>query len=302
MNNTKPLLLWLAIVIGCVAAADLVFGFLMQKYIDKYHLKGDYRTADYLLRENHDDDLVVLGSSVALNSINTAMLSDSLGIKAYNGGSNGQTFPYFQSMLEVIAENRNLKTVILGLAENNLSDTGLGERYNFLAPYYGQGYTGIDRRMENGSRLQSLLLESSMYRYNTAWFRILLYSITEPGIKGQNGFIAKDIPAIFPTVEERTHNISISPERAAQLDSVSTLCRAKDIKLIVCVPPRYENRHLETDVERQLQQRASRGDFTLWFDVASLPISRDSSLFYDNTHLNYRGADIYTRLLTERLR
>ena len=302
MKDLKKVGLWIAIVVGIVVAVDLLFGLAMKKYISTYRLKGDYRAVDHILTDSDDDELMVLGSSVALNSINTKTLEDSLGIKIYNGGSNGQTMPYYQTLLEIIAGRPKLKTVIMGLAEINLTDHGTGVRYRFLVPYYDTGYKPIDERLEGMSAMERVFLKSSLYRYNTMWFRILLYHFFEPGIKGANGFIAKDIPAFYPHKEILEQDMVMSDERACQLDSMAELCRKNGIRLIVCMTPRYEQRNIETDVERNLRSRAARGDFELWFDIASTPLSADSTMFYDNTHLNYKGAEIYTSTIIERLK
>lgn len=297
----KKVWIWILIVIASVAVADLLFGVAMRGYISKYRLKGDYRSVDYLLRESKDE-LVVLGSSVALNSFNTKMLSDSLGIKAFNAGSNGQCLPYYQSLLEIIAERPELKTLILGVGENNLNDTGLGTRYKLLIPYYDSGYEPIDRRLEGDSRLDKIFYKSSLYRYNTIWFRILLYHFYEPGIKGENGFISKELPPYFPKKQSRRRDFVMSEERSEELDSMVALCKRNDIRLIMCITPKYESRSFRTDVEKKLRQRAARGDFELWFDADTTPLSADSTLFFDDAHLNYRGADIYTSIIIDRLR
>ena len=88
----KKLVIWLLSVLLIVVAVDLLFGLGARYYLRTHSLKGDYRSADYLIKDSVDE-LVVLGSSVALNSINTKVISDSLGISAFNGGSNGQNFP-----------------------------------------------------------------------------------------------------------------------------------------------------------------------------------------------------------------
>lgn len=297
----KNFLLWLGIVIATVVIADVATGIVMKKYMTNNGLKGDYRAVDYLLN-SADDDLIVLGSSVALNSIDTKTLSDSLSIKAYNGGSNGQYMPYYQTLLEILADKTNVKTIILGTNESNFVTTGLGDRYKFLAPYYGIGYKSIDRRMEGESKSEKIFLNSSLYRYNTSWFRILLYHFFEPGVIGDRGFIAKEIPSIFPTKDFLDNDVAVSDERSREMDEIVNLCKQKGIDLIVCVPPNYVDRKIVTSVEKNLRNRAKNGDFTLWFDAALPPFINDSTLFYDTEHLNLEGARKYTQIIIDRLR
>ncbi len=300
----RKLIIWIAAICVVVVAADLLFGLGARYYIKNHTLGGDYLTTDYLIKNSDSiDDLVVLGSSVALNSINTRLLSDSLNISAYNGGANGQTFPFYLSLLEIISQKPQLKTVILGMKEESLCDSGLGQRYNFLMPYYKTGHEGIDKRIEGDSKLNALFLKSSLYRYNTIWFRILLYNFFEPGIKGDCGFVAKDIPSYFPKKEViETSALTVTDERVAEFEQFVKICKDRGIKLIVSVPPRYEQWNSPNSGELFLRKRAGQGDFVLWFDAYDTPVSQDSTYFYDNSHLNYKGADLYTGMIIERLK
>lgn len=297
----KRLLVWSAAVIALVILADIFFGKGARYYINNYTLKGDYRASDHLIKDSVEE-LIVLGSSVGLNDIDTRMLADSLNISAYNGGSNGQEFPYYLTLMEIIADKPGLKTVILGLKEVSLTNTGSGKRYNFLMPYYKNGHDGIDRRIEGDSKLDKILLKSSLYRYNTIWFRILLYSVYEPGVLGDCGFIAKDIPAFFPSKIPDEEDDAVTEERDLEFRQFVKLCQERGIRLIVCVPPRYVARTSVSKAEKYLREHQSRGEYELWFDPYDTPLSQDSTLFYDNEHLNYDGAKEYTRQLTNRLR
>lgn len=298
----KKLLIWILSVVLIVVTADILFGVASRYYISKYQLKGDYRSSDHLINDSIEE-LIVLGSSVALNSIDTKALADSLKITSFNGGSNGQTLPFYLTLMEIIAQKPGLKTVILGMNEQSFNDTGLGPRYNFLIPYYDMGHEAIDQRFENNSKLDRLLLKSSLYRYNNIWFRILLYAFIEPGLKGENGFVAKDLPAYFPRKTILTTiNDSVTTERADEFDQFVNICAENNIRLIVCVPPRYEQRQHVNAGERFLKERAKNKDFELWFDASSTDISEDSTLFFDNVHLNYIGARRYTNIIIDRLK
>lgn len=302
MRSMKKILIWIVSIIIIVAVVDIVFGMGMSYYTRTHKLNGDYRAIDHLIRDSVDE-LVVLGSSVALNSIDTKKISDSLNIKAYNGGSNGQTFPFYLTLMEIIADKPGLKTVILGMKEASLCDEGLGNRYNLLVPYYDCGHGAIDSRMESKSALDKLLLKSSLYRYNSIWFRILLYMFMDPGLVEECGFVAKDIPRYYPhKIRVDDTNDIVTDERRQEFEEFVSLCKNKNIRLIVCVPPRYEAAGDMNSGERYLRQRALSNDFELWFDAKDTPISSDSTLFYDNTHLNYLGADKYTDIVLSRLK
>lgn len=297
----KRLLIWILIVVVLVVSVDIAIGVFTRDYLANHDLPGDYEAVDYLIKDS-TDELLILGSSVALNSINTRKLGDSIKVRAYNAGANGQTFPYYLSMMEIAMRNPSLKTVILGFTESNMSETGIGSRFIFLVPYYQRGFDGIDQRLENAGPWNSIMLKSALYRYNTIWFRILLYHFINPGIKGDCGFVAKDIPAYFPERIEGVSDMAPSFERMAEFDQFVRMCVDGGKRLIVVVPPCFLKHSGATDVETYLRQRSESGEFELWFDVHDTSLSKDSTLFYDNWHLNINGANVYTDTIIKRMK
>lgn len=298
----KKIFLWLAAALVLAIGLDLLIGFVMDRRIARGPLPGDYESVEHVLLHS-DEELMVLGSSVALNSINTAALANSLGLTAFNGGANGQAFPFFLTMLKAtLGTNPNVRTVLLGIIEPNLTDTGIGNRYNLLAPYYRHGIADVDSNLEASAPFNKIFLKSNAYRLNNIWFRILLYHFMSAGIKGENGFVAKDVPSVFPTMQTyQADTTGFSDERLREFREFTRSCRERDVKLIVFLPPIYSRSSLHPVAER-LRQLASAEGFTLWDDSMLPPFDADSTLFYDAHHINIDGARIYTDTVISRLR
>ena len=258
----KKLIYWIGIVVVLVVGVDMIVSLTMRKYVSGHSLKGDYETLDYLLRET-DDSILVLGSSVAQNSFNTARISDSLNMTAYNGGANGQTFPFYLTLLKEITRQHHINTVILAITAPNLVDSGIGSRYNLLAPYYGMGYSAVDSGMESKSKIEKILLKSNLYRYNTIWWRILLYNFVSSGTRHEAGYVSKGIPAYFPKREKIPEDNLITEERAAQLSEFAGICRQHGVRLIVVLTPRYQEVPETTKIMETLKRGKKNGDFQL---------------------------------------
>lgn len=283
---------------------DIFFGYIFQNFIDKVGLRGDYETCEMTIR-NFDKELVVLGSSVALNSINTGTISDSMRVSAINGASNGQTLPFYLTMLKSIISQKKPQKVILGMLPSNLVDSGLGNRYNFLAPYYGMHISDVDSCMNSKSLYEPWLLKSNFYRLNTIWFRILLYNFITPGVKGKNGFLAKPFPSVFPERLQIAKNQNkISHERRQQIKEFINLCKSNNIDLIVLLTPRCVKPTPDyTDsVAIELCKICNINGVRFFDDMVLSPFSKDSSLFYDTNHVNITGSKIYTDTIINRLK
>lgn len=299
----RKFLIWIFIVIITVVTVDLSLGCLFNKYISCHVLPGDYESIEKVLRHN-DSEILVLGSSVALNSINTKTLQDSLAMKAYSGGGNGQAFPFFLTMLKGAIASHPPKILILCMQPSALTGEGTGDRYNFLAPYYGAGIADIDKNMNEVKKHNDFLMKSSLYKLNTIWFRILLYHFITPDIKGENGHISKPIPPVFPEKNDAKLEL-ISKERLEQLTEFLNICKANDIELTVIFPPEFitlTNMDREDNVINQVASLAESYGFKVYFDTQLEPFNSNAELFYDNSHLNINGTKIYTDTILKRLK
>lgn len=299
----KKFLIWISVVIITVVIVDFSLGYFFKSYLSTHTLPGDYESVEKVLRHN-DSDILVLGSSVALNSINTKALEDSLGLKSYSGGGNGQAFPFYLTILKGAIASHPPKTVVLCIQPSALTDEGVGVRYNFLAPYYGAGIADIDKNLNGVKKHNAIFMKSSLYKLNTIWFRILLYHFITPDIRGENGHIAKPLPPVFPTKQPGEIK-PFSNERLTQFKEFVDLCKENDIELIVLFSPLYNNFDNLTDSNYAVGQTASlaaESGFEMYNDIALEPFASSPELFYDNAHINFNGTKIYTDTLINRLR
>ncbi len=298
----KKLLLWLGLVVVASVILDVIFGACFNRYMRSVTLPGDYEMTDHVLR-SFDEDIVVLGSSVALNSIDTRTLEDSIGVKTFNGGANGQAFPFYLTMLKAVVGQKTPRRVVLGLIAPNLVDSGAGIRYNFLAPYYGSGIADIDSVMTSGSTTERIFLNSNFYRLNRIWFRILLYNFVSAGIKGENGFVAKPVPSVYPERIESADTLPMSASRRAEFEEFVDICSRNGIELTVVFTPRcaYPYRQVPPAIAEAREICRSRG-FELYDDTSLPGFDSDTTLFYDANHINIRGTKIYTDTIIGRIK
>lgn len=298
----KRLCIWIAACFLIVIAVDLFIGHAFKSYTSHNTLPGDYEMVEHVMRD-FNEDILVLGSSVALNDINTPRLTDSLNINSYNGGANGQQMPFYLTSLKAAIAQKKPRLIVLGLSKDNLTNSGLGTRYNFLMPYYGMGIADIDSCMNSASHLNRYLLKSNLYRYNTIWFRIGLYFFVTAGEKGERGYIAKPVPTVFPgRFNSPASSHDITPEREREFTEFVNTCRENDIRLVVLLTPVFESSSGHDTVVSKIEEICHSNGFSFYDDRKLLPFDQDSTLFYDYLHLNGRGALIYTDTISYRLK
>lgn len=294
----KRVIKFIAICIVTVVAIDVLFGAGMKYYVSNYQIPGDYETIDYMMK-NPNEDLYVLGSSIALNSVEPSILSDSLGISCWNGSSNAQSLAYCEVMTEKICAGGKTKYILLGMRHDEFARDL--ERINLLMPYYNSGVYTLDKYLNEEYKYNIFFLKSSLYRYNTIWFRILLYNFVKVGKKGERGFVAKPIPSILPTMHNLPQDkVKRSTIGQKQFMSICKLCKKHNVKLLVFFPPLYDNYEGGyINGYKYLEQ------VCLDNDIPVLNMSQDSTFlmhkewFYDNEHLNENGAHVFSKAMAQ---
>jgi len=292
----KTVIKYIGLTLAVVVVADLLFGAAMGYYVRNHRIPGDYETIEHMLKGS-DDELFILGSSHALNSANAALLEDSLHRPVWNGGANAQMLPYCEVMAEQLCTQPATKAIVVCLTPETF--LGSNGRIKLLMPYYDTGLQSLDQYLEEGARYNRLFLKSALYRYNTIWFRILLYNFIQPGEKGAKGFVAKPIPPVMPTMRQMPDTLCHLNERDIRIvERMAQRCQEHHIRLLAFIPPMYD---LYPAEERSgiaaIKEQCARLKIPVLDSYQDSLYLQHPEYFFDNAHLNKNGAEIYSRQL-----
>jgi hypothetical protein len=291
---------------AAVAIIDLCFGIFIDSYSAKHPLPGDYLKIEYMMKSS-DEDMLIIGSSVAINAYIPQIMEDSLGLTCFNGGCNSQTLPFYQCMVEGILSRYSPAYIVLSMRKDDLFDEGLGF-INLLKPYYGKGYASIDYFLDKQNGRKSIFLHSNLYRYNTIGCRILLQYLQSVEKISRKGFVPHAVPKYPPSLINQYAYASpdrrTNPELETCFLKIVDLCRQSGVRLIVTSPPLYI----------KLPGQGNPYEFSALENLCkahNIPFINDSQsafflsrpdLFYDNSHLNYFGSEIYTNRFIDELK
>lgn len=286
----KEVIKFFLIVAVTVVVADIFVGAGMKYYIDNTSLKGDYESIDHLVK-NNSDEAIIIGSSIALNSTVPSIITDSIGVSCWNAGSKGQFFPYYESMLEIILTHHNPKYILLGLRDNELSRVGTGARYNILAPYYGLGYTTIDKNLDEGSCVKRALLGSALYRYNGAWFHM----IAPTSEKCERGFVGRKVPPYLPILVEN-EDVQARQECVDALLRMIKRCKEAGTQLVVYFPPVFGTTPFGTmSSVKTAEEICKQNGVRCYNDYNDSLFIQHPEWYSDNRHLNRNGAIVFSQ-------
>jgi hypothetical protein len=287
-------------VIAIVALIDIVFGICINAYLSRHSLPGDYAKIDYLMKEA-GEEMLIIGSSTAINAYIPQLIEDSLGITCFNGGCNTQNMPFFQCMIESVLDRYTPKYIILSMRRHELAMRYTG-RLNLLDPYYHKGSPSIDYFLEKSNGKKNVLLKSSLYRYNTIIWRIMLYHVKSFNELGEKGFTSHEAPKIPPELIDGSNRTSayttLNPVHVKSFLKIVAMCRQAGVELIVDLPPNYvlmpdQGRPYEL---KAIEELCLKQDIPLINNCQSPFFLSHPELFYDEMHLNRMGSEAYTKL------
>ena len=290
----KKVIIYIIGTVLCLTMADITFGICSKYYIKNYQLIGRYRPLDRLIKEV-DTDIICIGNSAILNSVNPEIIEDSLSMTCYNGGTTGQGVFFFETVIDCILQRHTPKMFVLGLRPEEIGGN-IGEGiYDVLKPYYGIGYKSIDDHFNKASGFDRFLLHSNLLRYNTIWVRVLLYMLVDDTTYPENGFIPMNKPTHFPQLKQiETYEVPVKAKLEC-IERIIQKCRARNIDIVICFPPTLNDfKQKDLPCAKAIENLCHRYKTPCLIDYNNKYFQNHPELFYDNGHVNKDGADKYS--------
>ena len=295
----------LASIILIVCLVDILFGMFIDSYSKKHSLPGDYAKIEYLMNAS-DEDMIIVGSSNAINAFIPSTIEDRLNITCFNGGCNSQLLPFSQCMIENILKRHKPSQIILTIRADELSLRTMW-RINLLNVYYHKGNKSIDYFIDINNGYKTIFLASNLYRYNTIAWRMLLSYVASVSEMGDKGYIPHDVPPIAPVLNDYSsvyENVQLNSFKVNCFLEIIDMCKDAGTNLIVVIPPVYHIfYHDEKPADlKELERICAENGIPLINDSQSSFFLERPELFYDNNHLNHIGTEIYTNIFIDRLK
>ncbi|MDN3657620.1 hypothetical protein QWZ08_18350 [Ferruginibacter paludis] len=256
---------------------------------------------DYLTTysiERATPDILILGSSRAVNIFNTGIVETQTGLSCYNAGRYGEPVFYHYAVLQAALKRYTPKMVILSFDAGNFNK-GLEayDRIAVLLPYY-ENHPEIRPIIALKSRYENIKLLSKIYPYNSLLLPIITgnsrYSKTK--YITQKGFIP--IGKIFSgalQTYDYTKETSLDSTKIDIYRSFIKDCVAAHVQLHIVCPP-YMIHAIGTDPSITEAKKIAAQ-----YHVEFLDYSNDTAytahplLFADYRHLNSTGVEVFTR-------
>lgn len=285
----KTGLIMFALLIG----VDLGFGVIMD---DLYFKQG--RSYLYGIEEAKED-ILILGSSRAMHHYVPSIMEDSLQLTCFNFGSGGQNIYYHYAILKSALMRYKPKLIILELGDIDFYNTpGWNtEKLSIINPAYFK-YVETDEVIDLKGKTEKVKLFSSFYRYNGEVIRTINYALFHG-----NTYFKKDNKGYFPLQGEWKEELALEEKESQDIDIQKIdylrrcieLCKDKRVKIIMCISPSFVDK--EEDNRLLLHNIANEYNISFFNYEQNSYFLNHNKLFRDPGHLNYKGAEIYTKMI-----
>lgn len=248
--------------------------------------------------EKVDAEVVVVGSSKALHHYVSQMLEDSLDMTVYNCGQDGCFFLYQNCIINMILDRYSPKVILWDIQPGSFVGEDHSLEYQnirFLSPYYPDNAWAENYINSESSKMRYRMI-SRMFAYNS---KILNYvfpivthcSTTEKGYiplatKGYN----------YPEmVKEEEKEGEVNKDYLALLDKTMKRCKEKGVELRMYISPVYSQKSaLTKSAESEIGNVAKRNSVSFTNVHSDDYFMHNATLFKDASHLNDKGASIFT--------
>jgi hypothetical protein len=261
-------------------------------------------------------DVVISGSSRALNHYDPETLQSITGLSAYNIGMNASQIDLQRVILKAyLKHNARPRMIIQNLDVFSFENTKRGEIYEpgTYIPYIDddelyEGLRSIDPNVLKWRHvpLYGYAVEDMQF----CWIRgVLGLAGIMPQEDYRRGFNPRDKAWTQEFARyQAAHPVGVSQkveeDGVANLKGIAELCRDASIPLIMVYSPEHsEAQSLVTnrrEIFKRFEEIAMSNGAKFW-DYSDSPISRERKYFFNSQHLNADGASAFSRELARRI-
>ena len=294
-HKSLTFLFRVVITLAVLFICDRGIGYLMKHFYFSQQ-SGDGYLLTYAI-DSTEADVLILGSSRAKHSYDPMIFEDSTGFSCFNAGRDGTEHLLFNfGQFKAATSRYNPEIVILDIRPKDLAYSA--REYDMLSPllpYY-----------KTHGEIQELLLErgpfekckhiSAIYPFNSLVFQVVMGNL-EMNKKRKvhyNGYVPfrdAKVQGQIDTLD--THDTILDKYKIGLLENMIRICIEKEIRLIFVYSPTwyivtgnpYDSVLAELCNEYQIE----------YLNLSNHPhFLTNPEYFFDRTHLNDKGAKIFT--------
>lgn len=309
MKTFNKFLFYTVIILLTVVAVDKSFGLMLEFLWRSIPVTQDMGKAQYA-RNEVCTDIVVIGSSRAAHHYNVNEISERMGLSTYNVGLDGCFFLDNCCVMHSLMERYSPKIIILEIAEDAMYAEAVNHLEGLYHYYWSDPYVREIVNHEEGWQA-AVKLSSSLYRHNANSFKTIGY-----GIKGLLAGKQTDVLNGYAPIEYRGKlrelelsdnesnitSLTISEWKMELLRNLLTTAEDKGIDVFVVTSPSFHSPCSScSSSSEKISEICEHCGFSYWNYTSEPEFLEHPEWFNDGAHLNEVGADVFTKLIVDRI-
>lgn len=275
------------IIVSLVVLIDITAYFVFQKVFSEVPEKNTEIASVYQTFFKKKCDVLILGPSTARHNYNTIMMQDSLQMEVYNAGLDGRDIVYCSTALQEFVKRCNLKLVILDVTAAQFDDIS-SSRMKLTRYYYGLNESITDFFNNDTDWQQVLKMKIALYRYNTCLTDIIRIALKDYNTTGFEPLQGEAVDPHKYLIED----FVLDSTEYKYLNKLISFCKNNNIRLLLVRSPQYGDR---VTFGKWLSDYSNKNSIELVEENKNPYYYEHPDLFKDETHLNGKGADLFTQ-------
>jgi len=291
----------LAIFVFTFFVLDALAGWLLRHYYFTQHSGSMYRTTYSMESATHD--ILIFGTSRATHHYKPEVFERTLGMTCYNAGKDGTQILYHYAVLESVLKRYTPKIIILDISFKDVLETD--DNYDWLSsllPYYKK-HPEIRPVVDLKSYFEKYKLLSASYPFNSAILTIAKSNGMTSNDEGKKGYLPLEKEWKGPLTAE----IHKRPE---QIDSIKLKyfekfigdCKKANITLYVMLSPVYIRFDKPSISLAAISEVCEHYKVPFYDYTTCAEFLNNPSLFQDRSHMNDKGATIYSEKVAKEIK
>jgi len=291
-----------AITLLVLFLCDRGIGYLM-KYLYFNQQSGDGYLVTYAI-DSTEADVLVLGSSRAKHSYDPMIFEDSTNFTCFNAGRDGTEHILFNyGQFKAATSRYNPEIVILDIRPEDLAYSA--REYDMLSPllpYYKTHGEIKELLLERGpfEKLKHIL---AIYPFNSLVFQVIMgnLEVNKKRKVHYNGYVPFRDAKVRGQIDTLPiHDTALDEYKIGLLENMIRICSEKNIRLIFVYSPTW---HIVTKnpYDSVLAKLCNENQID-YLNLSNHPdFLTNPGYFYDRTHLNDKGAKVFTSMLISKI-
>jgi hypothetical protein len=254
------------------------------------------RRLELVLTNKMNKDIIIIGSSRGLKNILAGQLQKETGLSAYNMSYLGADVAFQDFVLASILKfNKKPKIVLLAIDDIcEFHETPLEFRTDVLQPLLHYNYCN-DKMVERGLKNRFLSHFFLLHRLNPSNFEfstqahtkidtIMSFGAVPYCIQNTGVNWAFKYNTNYDSTKEVAHKLRAFANIQAQ-------CKAQNIQLVLVFSPNFSAHNTEFD--QRIHSLSTPETAVFCYDTSNISY-KNKNFFYDESHLLYNGAQVFT--------